>query len=79
MSPNLIAAEGANCPALPAQRTAAPALFSPFERAERRFREFNAHIRNPNTRLAYLTAAAIGEDHRGPSFAPARPGETTRC
>ena len=31
-----------------------PALFSPTEHAERRFWEFfTAHIRNPNTRLAY--------------------------
>ena len=35
-----------------------PVLFSPTEHAERRFWEFfTAHIRNPNTRLAYLTAA----------------------
>ena len=44
--------------ALPSHRTAAPALFSPTTHAERRFWEFfTAHIRNPNTRLAYLTAA----------------------
>ena len=37
---------------------ATPALFAPTERAERRFWEFfTAHIRNRNTRLAYLTAA----------------------
>ena len=37
---------------------ATPALFSPTTHAERRFWEFfTAHIRNPNTRLAYLTAA----------------------
>ena len=36
---------------------ATPVLFSPSPRAERRFWEFfTAHIRNPNTRLAYLTA-----------------------
>ena len=36
---------------------ATPALFSPSERAERRFWEFfTAHIRNRNTRLAYLAA-----------------------
>ena len=28
---------------------------------------------------AYLEAAGIADDHRGPSSAPARPGETTRC
>ena len=39
-------------------RATTPELFSPTERAERRFWEFfTAHIRNPNTRLAYLTAA----------------------
>ena len=33
-------------------------LFSPCSHAERRFWEFfTAHIRNPNTRLAYLTAS----------------------
>ena len=58
MFPDLIPAEGAERPALPAHRTTAPVLFSPSERAERRFWEFfTAHIRNPNTRLAYLTAA----------------------
>ena len=37
---------------------ATPVLFSPSPQAERRFWEFfTAHIRNPNTRLAYLTAA----------------------
>ena len=37
---------------------ATPVLFSSSPRAERRFWEFfTAHIRNPNTRLAYLTAA----------------------
>ena len=41
----------------PARRAATPTLFSPSERAERRFWEFfTAHIRNPNTRLAYLAA-----------------------
>ena len=35
-------------------RAVTPALFSASEKAERRFREFFiAHIRNPNTRLAY--------------------------
>ena len=58
MFPDLIPAEGAERPPLPARRTAAPVLFSPTVRAERRFWEFfTAHIRNPNTRLAYLTAA----------------------
>ena len=37
---------------------ATPVLFSSSPQAERRFWEFfTAHIRNPNTRLAYLTAA----------------------
>ena len=58
MFPDLIPAEGPDRPALPAHRTAAPVLFSPTPHAERRFWEFfTAHIRNPNTRLAYLTAA----------------------
>ena len=58
MFPDLLPAEGPERPALPAQRTAAPVLFSPTAHAERRFWEFfTAHIRNPNTRLAYLTAA----------------------
>ena len=40
------------------KRVSAPVLFSPTAHAERRFWEFfTAHIRNPNTRLAYLTAA----------------------
>ena len=43
--------------AAPVRRAARPALFSRTERAERRFWEFfTAHIRNPNTRLAYLAA-----------------------
>ena len=38
-------------------RTTTPALFSPSEHAERRFWEFfTAHVRNRNTRLAYLAA-----------------------
>ena len=58
MFPDLLPAEGAARPALPAHRTAAPVLFSPSPHAERRFWEFfTAHIRNPNTRLAYFTAA----------------------
>ena len=61
MFPDLLPAEGAERPALPAHRTAhaaTPVLFSPTAHAERRFWEFfTAHIRNPNTRLAYLTAA----------------------
>ena len=40
-----------------ARHAATPALFSPSEHAERRFWEFfTAHIRNRNTRLAYLAA-----------------------
>ena len=58
MFPDLLPAEGAECAALPAQSTTTPVLFSPSAHAERRFWEFfTAHIRNPNTRLAYLTAA----------------------
>ena len=57
MSTGLLPAAGAARPAPPAHRTAAPVLFSPSPHAERRFWEFfTAHIRNPNTRLAYLTA-----------------------
>ena len=69
MLPELLPAESPDRPALPAHRTAAPALFSPSSHAERRFWEFfTAHIRNPNTRLAYLTAArrfAAWCEHRG--------------
>ena len=58
MFPDLVPTEGPTRPPPPARRAAAPALFSPTERAERRFWEFfTAHIRNPNTRLAYLAAA----------------------
>ena len=40
------------------ERVSTPVLFSPTAQAGRRFWEFfTAHIRNPNTRLAYLTAA----------------------
>ena len=57
MFPDLIPAAASARPALPARRTATPALFSASERAERRFWEFfTAHIRNPNTRFAYLAA-----------------------
>ena len=57
MFPDLIPAEGPSRPSLPARYAATPALFSPSERAERRFWEFfTAHIRNRNTRLAYLAA-----------------------
>ena len=41
----------------PRRHVATPALFSASEKAERRFWEFfTAHIRNPNTRIAYLAA-----------------------
>ena len=51
MFPDLIPA------AAPAPRTRTLALFAPSEHAERRFWEFfTAHIRNPNTRVAYLSA-----------------------
>ena len=57
MFPDLVPADAAAHPAAPASRATTPALFSPTERAERRFWEFfTAHIRNPNTRLAYLAA-----------------------
>ena len=58
MFPDLIPAEAsAAAAAAPAPRTTTPALFSPSVHAERRFWEFfTAHIRNPNTRLAYLAA-----------------------
>ena len=58
MFPGFLPAEGPECPDLPARRIAASALFSPSPQAERRFWEFfTAHIRNPNTRLAYLSCA----------------------
>ena len=57
MFPELIPAEGPARPLQRARHTATPALFSPSEQAERRFWEFfTAHIRNRNTRLAYLAA-----------------------
>ena len=55
--PDLVPVEDPERPPPPAPRATTPALFSPSERAERRFWEFfTAHIRNPNTRLAYLAA-----------------------
>ena len=82
MFPDFIPAEASAGAAPPASRATTPALFSRGERAERRFWEFfTAHIRNPNTRLAYLaavrrfaTAAGIGEDRRGPLFRSCEPG-----
>ena len=57
MFPDFIPAEASAGAAPPASRTTTPTLFSPTEHAERRFWEFfTAHIRNPNTRLAYLAA-----------------------
>ena len=57
MFPDLVPVESSARATPPARRTATPALFSPTERAERRFWEFfTAHIRNRNTRLAYLAA-----------------------
>ena len=57
MFPDLVPVERPGLPAPPARHVATPALFSPSERTERRFWEFfTAHIRNPNTRLAYLSA-----------------------
>ena len=57
MFPELLPADGSSRPPPPARRAAAPAIFSPSERAERRFWEFfTAHIRNRNTRIAYLAA-----------------------
>ena len=58
--PDLIPTEASAVSAVsvpPGPRATTLALFSPTERAERRFWEFfTAHIRNPNTRLAYLAA-----------------------
>ena len=69
MFSELIPADASERPAHPARRAATPALFSPTERAERRFWEFfTAHIRNRNTRLAYLAAVrrfAEWCEHRG--------------
>ena len=48
----------ASPPSVRLAHAATPVLFSPSPQGERRFWEFfTAHIRNPNTRLAYLTAA----------------------
>ena len=55
--PDLVPTEGSARPPPRARHAATPALFSPSERAGRRFWEFfTAHIRNPNTRFAYLAA-----------------------
>ena len=55
--PDLVPTEGPWRPSPPTRHAATPALFAPSEHAERRFWEFfTAHIRNPNTRLAYLAA-----------------------
>ena len=60
MFPDLLPIEASAGAAPPAPRTTTPALFSPSERAERRFWEFfTAHIRNPNTRLAYEADAIV--------------------
>ena len=57
MFPDLLLVEGPAGAAPPRRHTTTPALFFPTERAERRFWEFfTAHIRNTNTRLAYLAA-----------------------
>ena len=57
MFPDLVPVEGPERPTPPARHATTPALFSPSKRAERRFWEFfTAHIRNRNTRLAYLAA-----------------------
>ena len=68
-SPELLPAGASGRPPPPARHAATPALFSPSERAERRFWEFfTAHIRNPNTRIAYLAAVrrfAVWCERRG--------------
>ena len=57
MFPDLVPVERPGLPAPPARHATTPALFAPTEHAERRFWEFfTAHIRNRNTRLAYLSA-----------------------
>ena len=57
MFPDLVPIDASARSAPPARHAATPALFSPSEHAERRFWEFfTAHIRNRNTRLAYLAA-----------------------
>ena len=57
MFPELIPAEGPTQATPPARHVATPVLFSPTERAERRFWEFfTPHIQNRNTRLVYLAA-----------------------
>ena len=57
MFPELLPADGSPRPPPPTRHAATPALFSPSEHAERRLWEFfTAHIRNPNTRHAYLAA-----------------------
>ena len=57
MFPDLLPIEATAATAPTGLRATTPALFSPTVRAERRFWAlFTAHIRNPNTRLAYLAA-----------------------
>ena len=57
MFPDLVPVESSVRLPPAARHAAALALFSPSERAERRFREFfTTHIRSQNTRLAYLAA-----------------------
>ena len=57
MFPDLVPIESSARATPLARHAATPALFSHSERAERRFWEFfTAHIRNPNTRHAYLAA-----------------------
>ena len=69
MFPDLIPVDGPAGAAPPTRHAATPTLFSPTEHAERRFWEFfTVHIRNPNTRLAYLAAVrrfAEWCEHRG--------------
>ena len=69
MFPDLVPIDASARSAPPARHAATPALFSPSECTERRFWEFfTAHIRNRNTRLAYLAAVrrfAGWCEHRG--------------
>ena len=74
---NPILAEAFERPPPRARHTATPAHFSPSVRAGRRMWEFfTAHIRNPNTRLAYLAAVRriCGWcEHRGLALAELKP------
>ena len=80
MFPDLLPTETSTVVAVPAPRTTTPALFAPTVHAERRFWEFfTAHIRNPNTRLAYPRPGGAGRSPSHPrDHAPPAPRHSTK-